>query len=448
MTRNRSYFTNLNYCVTGHVIFGDGAKEKIIAKGNIDKDDLPRLNDVRYVDGLKANLISISQLCDQGYKVSFNDIGCVVMNKENQICMSDKRKADNYYNWNSNMSDTCQLIRSDQIWLWHRKLGHVSMRGLEKVIKNKAVVGIPNLDVNGNFFCGDCQIDKQTRSTHKSLKECYTNRVLELLHMDLMGPMQTESLGGKRYVLVVVDDYSRYTWVCFLKGKTDTVEICKKLCLKLQHEKWKKITRIRSDHGKEFDNEGFNSFCLLEGIHHEFLAPITPQQNGVVERKNRTLQEMARVIHAKNLPLCFWTEAVNIACHIHNRVTIRTGMTVTIYELWKERRPNVKCFHVFGSTCYILADREYRHKWDARSEQGIFLRYSQNSRAYRVYNNRSDSVMERINVVINDLNSAIKQMNDEEDETPNMFEVRTTSTVEESKADNSSDGPGKSLKKS
>ncbi|TYK06527.1 gag-pol polyprotein [Cucumis melo var. makuwa] len=299
MNGNRSYFTNLNDCVIRHVTFGDGAKGKIIAKGNIDKDDLPRLNDVRYVDGLKANLINISQLCDQGYKVSFDDIGCVVMNKENQICMSGKRQADNCYHWNSNMSDTCQLIRSDQTWLWHIKLGHVSMRGLEKVIKNKAVVGIPNLDVNGNFFCEDCQIGKQTRSTYKSLKECYTNRVLELLHMDLMGPMQTKSLGGKRYVLVVDDDYSRYTW-----------------------------------------------------------------------------------------------------------------------------------------------------KWDARSEQGIFLGYSQISRAYRVYNNRSDSVMETINVVINDLDSAIKQMNDEEDETPNMSEVRTTSTVEEFKADNSSDGPGKSLKKS
>ncbi|KAA0042995.1 gag-pol polyprotein [Cucumis melo var. makuwa] len=427
MNGNRSYFTNLNDCVIRHVTFGDGAKGKIIAKGNIDKDDLSRLNDVRYVDGLKANLINISQLCDQGYKVSFDDIGCVVLNKENQICMSGKRQADNCYHWNSNMSDTCQLIRSDQTWLWHRKLGHVSMRGLEKVIKNKAVVGIPNLDVNGNFFCEDCQIGKQTRSTHKSLKECYTNRVLELLHMDLMGPMQTKSLGGK----------------------TDTVEICKNLCLKLQREEVKKITRIRSDHGKEFDNEGFNSFCLLEGTHHEFSAPITPQQNGVVERKNKTLQEMARVmIHAKNLPLCFFAEAVNTACHIHNRVTIRTGTTITLYEHWKERKLNVKYFHVFGSTCYILADREYHKKWDARSEQGIFLRYSQISRAYRVYNNRSDSVMETINEFINDLDSAIKLMNDEEDETPNMSEVRTTSTVEESKADNSSDGPGKSLKKS
>ncbi|KAA0066729.1 Peptidase aspartic, catalytic [Cucumis melo var. makuwa] len=200
--------------------------------------------------------------------------------------------------------------------------------------------------------------------------------------MDLVGPMETESLGGKRYVLVVVDDYSRYTWVCFLKGRSDTIEIYKNLCLKLQREKGKKITRIRSDHGKEFDNEGFNSFCLLEGIHHKFSAPITPEQNGVVERKNRTLQEMARVmIHAKNLPLCFWAEAVNTVCHIHNKLTgntVRNGM------------------------------------------QG------QNNESF----------------------SAIKQMNDEEDETSNMSEARTMSTVEVSKVDNPSDDPGKSLKKS
>ncbi|TYK11265.1 uncharacterized protein E5676_scaffold227G001210 [Cucumis melo var. makuwa] len=172
-------------------------------------------------------------------------------------------------------------------------------------------------------------------------------RVLELSHMDLMGPMQIESLEGKRNVLVVVDDYSRYTWVCFLKGKTDTVEIFKNLCLKLQREKGKK------------------------------------------KQESEVIMYM-----------------------------------------------------------FILADREYRQKWDVRSEQGIFLRYSQNSRAYRVYNNRSNNVMETINVVINDLDSDIKQMNDEEDENSNMSEVRTMSTVEESKADNSFDGPGKSLKKS
>ncbi|KAL4014323.1 hypothetical protein IC575_026525 [Cucumis melo] len=154
------------------------------------------------------------------------------------------------------------------------------------------------------------------------------------------------------------------------------------------------------------------------------------------------------MIHAKNLSLCFWAEAVNTACHIHNRVTIRTRTTVTLYELWKDRKRNVKYFHVFGSTCYILADREYRQKWDTKSEQGIFFGYSQNSCAYRVFNNISGSAIKTINVVINDLDSAIKQINNEEDETPNMSEARTTSSLEVPKADNPYADSDKSLEKS
>ncbi|TYK08855.1 gag-pol polyprotein [Cucumis melo var. makuwa] len=218
MTGNRSFFIELEECASGHVTFGDGAKRKIIAKGNIDKSNLPCLNEVLYVDGLKANLIS----------------------------------------------------------LWHRKLGHISFRSLDKVIRNEAVVGIPSLDINEKFFCGYCPVGKQTKTSLRRLKKCYTIRVLELLHLDLMGPMQTESLRGKKYVLVVVDDYSIFTWVRFLKGKLDTIKLCISLCLNLQCEKGQKIIRIRTDHVKEFDNEDLNNFCQTEGIHHEFVASITP----------------------------------------------------------------------------------------------------------------------------------------------------------------------------
>jgi len=124
----------------------------------------------------------------------------------------------------------------------------------------------------------------------------------------------------------------------------------------------------------------------------------------VVERKNRTLQELARVmLHVKHLPYHFWAEAMNTACHVHNRVTLRAGTTTTLYELWKERKPTVKYFHVFDSKCYILANRDYRRKMDPKSDEGIFLGYSTNSRAYKVYNNRTQVVMESINVVIDDV---------------------------------------------
>jgi len=161
--------------------------------------------------------------------------------------------------------------------------------------------------------------------------------------------------------------------------------------------------RIRSDHGREFENARFEEYCHSYGIQQEFSSPITPQQNGVVERKNRVLQEMARVmIHSKNLAQHFWGEAVNTACHIINRVYLRPETSKTHYEIWRGKKPTVKYFQIFGSKCYILRDRENMEKFDPKSDEGIFLGYSTNSHAYRVYNTRTETVTESINVVIDD----------------------------------------------
>ncbi|CAA7043509.1 unnamed protein product [Microthlaspi erraticum] len=183
--------------------------------------------------------------------------------------------------------------------------------------------------------------------------------------------MQVESIGGKRYVFVLVDDYSRYTWVRFIRDKSDTMASFKIWALQVITEKGS-LKRIRSDHGGEFQNEVMTKFCNEQGIAHQFSAPRTPQMNGVVERKNRTLQEMARaMIHGGNIPVKFWAEAINTACYIINRV-------------------------------FILNDKDQLGKFDSRSDEGIFLGYSGNSSAYRVFNLRSKMIMESVNVVFDD----------------------------------------------
>ncbi|KAK0584445.1 hypothetical protein LWI29_013360 [Acer saccharum] len=148
---------------------------------------------------------------------------------------------------------------------------------------------------------------------------------------------------------------SRFTWVYFLRNKTEAFDYFKKFCNQVQNEKGldiKKICRIRSDHGTEFENAKFSEFCDGLGISHEFSAPRTPQQNGVVERKNRVLQEMARVmLNSKKVPRNLWAEAVNTACYVSNRVFKRPGTKQTSYELWKGKKPNVSYFHTFGSKC-------------------------------------------------------------------------------------------------
>ena len=168
------------------------------------------------------------------------------------------------------------------------------------------------------------------------------------------------------------------------------------LCKRLQYEKGVPIIKIRSDHGKQFENARFESFCEKNGIKKEFSAPKTPQQNGVVERKNRVIQEMARVVLLnKQIPQMFWRVSVTLA--------IEYSSERDTYEIWNGKKPKVKYFRVFGRNCYILNDWENLGKFDAKSDESIFLGYSTTSRAYEVFNRRTKIVMESINEVIDDV---------------------------------------------
>ena len=188
-----------------------------------------------------------------------------------------------------------------------------------------------------------------------------------------------------------------------LKDKAEAPEKMIHLCKKLQVEKDTVIARIRSDHGREFENIKLATFFNDQGTHLEFSSPKTPQQNGIVEQKNRVVQEMTRVmLHNKKLPKSLWGEAVNTACHTLNRVYFRPDSKKTPYELWRGKKHVVKYFRIFGSDCYILRDRENLEKFDGKSDKRYFLGYSSTSRAYKVYNLRTKIVMELSNVVIND----------------------------------------------
>ncbi|KAH9688106.1 Integrase catalytic domain-containing protein [Citrus sinensis] len=165
------------------------------------------------------------------------------------------------------------------------------------------------------------------------------------------------------------------------------------------------ITCIRSDHGGEFENHAFENFCNDFGIEHQFSSPRTPQQNGVVERKNRSIQEMARtMLNENSLPKYFWAEAVNTACYVLNRVLIRPNLNKTPYELWKDRKPNISYFKVFGCKCFVLNTKDNLGKFDPKSDVGIFLGYSNSSKAYRVYNKRTLVVEESMHVTFDESN--------------------------------------------
>jgi transposase InsO family protein len=169
------------------------------------------------------------------------------------------------------------------------------MKNLHKLLKGEHVLGLTNVTFEKDRPCAACQAGKQVGNAHHSKNVMTTSRPLELLHMDLFGPVAYLSIGGSKYGLVIVDDFSHFTWVFFLQDKTETQQTLKRFLRRAQNEFELKVKKIRSDNGSEFKNLQVEEYLEEEGIKHEFSAPYTPQQNGVVERKNMTLIDMAQV---------------------------------------------------------------------------------------------------------------------------------------------------------
>jgi len=225
------------------------------------------------------------------------------------------------------------------------------------------------------------------------------------------------------YTLVLVDDFSRFTWTIFLASKDETFEQFVIFAKKVQNEKGCVISCIRSDHGGEFDNHLFERYCEANGISHNFSAPRTPQQNGVVERKNRVLTEMARaMLNENNTSQVFWADAMNTACYISNRAYLTKEHGKTPYELYKGRKPNITHLHVFGCKCFIHNNgKDNLGKFDAKSDEGLFLGYSSHSHAYRVFNKRTCVVEESVHVVFDE--NLTKSHDEEEENFENEKEV-------------------------
>src|SRR4051812_26798745 len=231
-----------------------------------------------------------------------------------------------------------------------------------------------------------------------------TTRPLELLHMDLFGPQNYASLGGNKYGLVIVDDFSRYTWVFFLDDKSKVLDIFTSFAKRAQVEYDSKLKHIQSDNGTEFKNTHIEDFLDDYGMTHEFLAAYTPQQNGVVERKNRTLIEMARtMLDEYKTPIRFWDEAINTACHIINKVYLHKFLKKTSHELITGNKTNISYLRVFGAPCYIR-DMNHSSKFAPKAHEGFLLGYGSNSHTYKVYNSHLGKVVETVNVRFDETN--------------------------------------------
>jgi transposase InsO family protein len=222
-----------------------------------------------------------------------------------------------------------------------------------------------------------------------------TSKPFELLHMNLFGPTTYTSIGGNKYGFVIVDDFSRYTWVFFLVDKSDTFGTFKTFVKRIHNKFETTIKKMRSNNGSEFKNTRVDELCDEFGIRHQFLAKYTPQSNGIVERKNRTLIDMARsMLTEYNVSHLFWGEAINMACYYNNRLYCHPMLEKTPYEILNGRKPNIAYFRVFGCKCYILKKGIRLSKLEKKSDEGFLLGYSTASKAYIVWNLASGTLEE------------------------------------------------------
>ncbi|GKD75904.1 retrovirus-related pol polyprotein from transposon TNT 1-94, partial [Tanacetum coccineum] len=347
----------------------------------------------------------VGQFCDSDLEVAFRKHTCFVRDLNGTDILKGSRGTNLYTISIDEMmksSPICLLSKASKSksWLWHRRLNHLNFGTINDLARKDLVRGLPRLKFEKDHLCSACQLGKSKKFSHRPKSENTNMEVLHTLHMDLCGPMRVESIKGKKYILVIVDDYSRFTWVKFLRSKDETPEFVTNFLKQIQVGLNKTVRFIRTDNGTEFVNQALSAYYEGVGITHQKSVPRTPQQNGVVERRNRTLVEAARTMMIfSKAPMFLWAEAVATACYTQNRSLIHTRHNKTPYELVHEK----KFFRVFGALCYPTNDSENLGKFQAKADIGIFVGYAPSRKGYRIYNKRTRRLMETIHVTFDEM---------------------------------------------
>ncbi|PKA47383.1 Retrovirus-related Pol polyprotein from transposon TNT 1-94 [Apostasia shenzhenica] len=420
MTSHEELFETLDTSVKTRVQIGDGSFLEAKGCGDIvveTENGKQLMCNVLLVPSLSANLLSVGQLLEHGYKLNFHINSCEIFDKSNSfianVRMTSKRSFPLELKCSS--ANAFQVESETVTGLWHRRFGHLNVLGL-KMLKDKNLVeGLPEIEVEQRI-CEPCVFGKHARNPFPQQGSWKAKQPLQLIHTDLCGKMSTESLGNCFYFLTFIDDYSRYTWVYFLKSKSESFKYFKEFKALVEKMSGFKIQNLRSDRGGEFNSFEFNEYCKIEGINRQLTAPYTPQQNGTAERKNRTLVEMATaMMEEKGLPKIFWAEAISTAVYLQNRCPTKALKDITPFEAWNSFKPSVSHLKIFGSICFVQVPTEKRIKFDRRSTKCIFLGYDARTKGYRAYDVENKSLIVSRDVIF-DENSAWnwKQTNYEE----------------------------------
>ena len=373
------------------ITFGNGNRAKVMGIGNVvlhlgDSKTLT-LKEVLYIPESTANLLSIPFAIKSGAEFSFGDTSCIIRVNGVSVTKANRRSNGLYSIRGQVIADALMSAAEETPELWHRRYGHLGYDNLSKLVKLDMVTGISVASAafveRNKEPCEPCIMAKHHREPFPA-SESKSNRPLELLHMDLCGPLPFASLGGSKYVATFLDDYTKLSVVRTMAHKSDAAHVVPDVINMLETQSGHLLRIARTDNGGEYISNALADYLDGKGVIHQTTMAYTPQQNGVAERLNRTLMEKTRaMLSDANLPPEMWAEAMVTANYVRN-ISPVTGKSKTPWELFFGRKPDVSMLRTFGSRAYVHVPKELRNKLDNRSARGIMIGYQPYSKGYRI----------------------------------------------------------------
>jgi hypothetical protein len=391
------------------------------------------LRNVLYVPGLEKNLVPISCLEEKGNRIDFMDGKVLSWHKDSNIenARVIGSREGNLYKLLEQNEESLVHDEVNSNELWHRRYTHINYQALPFL--RKMVEGIPELKSTHEGICKGCALGKNIKKPFPSNND-RSKEILDLIHSDVCSPMPVKYLGGSSYYVIFIDDYSRKTWLYLLKTKDEVFNKFQEFKAEIENLTNKKIKTLRTDNGGEYTSKEFVSFYKSTRIRREMTVLHNPQQNGVAERKNRSIEETVKsLLNDQGLSMFLWGEEAMTKIYVHNRSPHRILKDMTPEEAFLGKKPNVENLRIFGCPVYSHIPKDKRNKLKPSGNKGIFVGYNDSSKAYRIYIPEQHKIEVRRDVTFNEKMAFKKSIeeNIEEEEIEELNEEITKNVNDE-----------------
>jgi len=364
-----------------------------------DRTEIFSLDNVLYVPGLDCNLFSTTAIAKKHGLIFTGGANSCTFTKDSELYLTGRLKSDMYIlditvllpqTFATHANSFGNIPKSQErqsLQTWHHRFAHLNFEMIKQMERRGSVIGLQLSKREPDHMCVGCQFGKHQRA---SFPDNPTRQRFpkpgDLIHGDICGPMSVPSYGGSVYFVLFKDDATSYRFVFCIRRKSEALACFKKVCLQITKDTGHSVQMLRTDRGGEFANKAFDQYLDAHSIRREYTAPYTPEQNSVAERENRTIMEGVRsCLHHARINLKFWAEAVQYLVYTLNRTGTRLLSDYTPFEAYFGIPPSVSHLRPFGCPTFVHIPAPLRKKLDPKAQQGIFVGYSDESKAFRIW---------------------------------------------------------------